>query len=1292
MDEPSLVDTILVFVGSETWAEGQVFLELHPELLSDEAIAILDALADAQENERLRKTFEYHRKLLLDCRQIGIGPAFTKLIAEAMPEAPQEYWHAIQQAETAEARHDYSGNLQNLDQALGAWEKILNHPNYHLSPLEFQLSAYNNAGGVYHKRYALSGQGIDLERCVELFRTSVRLTPNESPFLAERFNNLSVSLLDHADQSGVASDLEEALYAAQKAVDLTPADSPDFIGYLSTLGTVLYQYYVFSGNPEYLHHATAFQEQVIEEAGSASSDLPMYQFNLGLSLLVKYQSSGETSELEKAIRCLQDAAERVDPSSASYPVYLNQFGNALKLYSTLSGSTEELEKAIQILKESVIRLPPGSPDTAMIQDNLGSALGEYFAQTGNLEYLQEALNAHRIAVRLTHPDSPGMAARLNNLGSLLLEEYEATGNQKALDEAVRSLRDSVRSTWENSPDLPARINNLGNGLNLLFTRTGDSALLNESIELLKPVAASAVVNSQERPGILNSLGNSLHDRFLQTGDLEDLESAVKAHREAVTLTPLTAITYPRRMNGLGYALRSRYMVTGKLQDLEKAIAAYREAALANPATISIERVKYLNNLGNGLGDLYSRTGNLADLDEAVRVYQDALVLCPPNSPDRSILLNNLGSALRDRCAHTENMQDLEMAISSYRAAIQATPPDSPDLAIRLNNLGIALNNLFTMNRFVADLDEAIQQIRKAIQISPPNTPNLAMFFNNLGNALIDRNTVTGNAKDVKEAVDFYRKAIRSTQSASPSLPKYYNNLGIALTELHTDTGDLHFLEDAVSAFHQSWQKLDLAFAQSPVSFKLGQQGLFSGLFSLSVEAAIRLARLSRSVPLSRDASIQALLFAEGSKSRILGEVIGRRKAPAPDVIPEDWLKEERQIVNQIEALDLQESYHQFNSQVSPEPTKVEKYKELSELLDKLHSLWKQMESLGPLAANYVSIRRGDRPDWHSIRSITDRLGPETALLSQFIGTNSTFIFIVRSGMEAPQVIDAPISAWDWEDTLNRVKRDIHEYSSSSRRGETWYSRLHPLWSEVVKALDGATSLVISPHRQGHSIPWPAIPVGGTRLGHQFKLVTVPALNMLNNLLARPQISTRKAFVAADPTGDLPGAENEARQIARLFGTEPVIGHRVTRDMVEKELPTVDVAHVAAHAFFDANEPLNSGINLADGIFTAEQAMRLQLDLDLLAISACQSGVSQSLAGEELAGLSQAFLFAGSRSLLVSLWPVDDTVTSFFMNSFYEGYVREGLDKASSLQYAMKETAHRWPHPYFWAAFTLIGMV
>jgi CHAT domain-containing protein len=99
-----------------------------------------------------------------------------------------------------------------------------------------------------------------------------------------------------------------------------------------------------------------------------------------------------------------------------------------------------------------------------------------------------------------------------------------------------------------------------------------------------------------------------------------------------------------------------------------------------------------------------------------------------------------------------------------------------------------------------------------------------------------------------------------------------------------------------------------------------------------------------------------------------------------------------------------------------------------------------------------------------------------------------------------------------------------------------------------------------------------------------------------------------------------------------------------------------------------------------------------LPAELVVLSACQSGLGKETKGEGLVGLTQGFMYAGARRVVVSLWNVNDKATADLMQRFYRGMLKEKLTPSAALRKAQGEMwqQRQWQSPYYWAAFTMQG--
>ena len=184
---------------------------------------------------------------------------------------------------------------------------------------------------------------------------------------------------------------------------------------------------------------------------------------------------------------------------------------------------------------------------------------------------------------------------------------------------------------------------------------------------------------------------------------------------------------------------------------------------------------------------------------------------------------------------------------------------------------------------------------------------------------------------------------------------------------------------------------------------------------------------------------------------------------------------------------------------------------------------------------------------------------------------------------------------------------------------------------------------------------------------------------------------------------LPRTRDEVLSLADLFPPDrqkSLLGSEATEEALKLEsLKRYRRLHFATHSLIDEKSPLRSAVVLTpgdqakeDGLLEVSEISRLDIDCDLAVVSACQTGRGQLLSGEGIVGLSRAFLLAGARSVVVSLWNVSDTSTSRLMKYFYQN-LTGGLGNAAALRKAklqMLGGVKQTRHPYYWSSFVMIG--
>jgi CHAT domain-containing protein len=182
---------------------------------------------------------------------------------------------------------------------------------------------------------------------------------------------------------------------------------------------------------------------------------------------------------------------------------------------------------------------------------------------------------------------------------------------------------------------------------------------------------------------------------------------------------------------------------------------------------------------------------------------------------------------------------------------------------------------------------------------------------------------------------------------------------------------------------------------------------------------------------------------------------------------------------------------------------------------------------------------------------------------------------------------------------------------------------------------------------------------------------------------------------------------EVESIGEIMGNSKIyLAEEATEKNVKKEAYGYEFLHFSTHGLLDEKQPLYSGIVLTyddsdtdDGFLQAYEIINLDLNADLVTLSACETGLGKLRRGEGIIGLTRAFMYAGARSVLVSLWSVYDPSTTRLMITFYKD-LKKGLNHAQSLRQAklqlMQKTTEKggkeisYSHPFFWAPFVIMG--
>ena len=326
------------------------------------------------------------------------------------------------------------------------------------------------------------------------------------------------------------------------------------------------------------------------------------------------------------------------------------------------------------------------------------------------------------------------------------------------------------------------------------------------------------------------------------------------------------------------------------------------------------------------------------------------------------------------------------------------------------------------------------------------------------------------------------------------------------------------------------------------------------------------------------------------------------------------------------------------------------------------------------------------------------LGEHSALVEYFAVDDALLACVVAGGAvqtvplpaQLPQVQAAVEQLRFQIDALRHgVQRLAHRLPELQRRALAHLQRLHAaLWAPLAPLL-GERRAVVVPHGVLHYLPFAALHDGERHEVERRELCRAPSAAVLLRCLQRSTTRFERALVLGHADVRLPLVRAELRAVAARFADARLLQDGAAGADALRAAPAIDLLHIACHAHFRHDSPRFSALHLADGAFTVRDAAQLRLPCALVTLSACETGVSAVIPGDELIGLTHAFIAAGAARVLASLWTVQDEATVGFMERFYDR-LRAGLAPARALREVQLETLREQPHPYLWAAFVLHG--
>lgn len=742
---------------------------------------------------------------------------------------------------------------------------------------------------------------------------------------------------------------------------------------------------------------------------------------------------------------------------------------------------------------------------------------------------------------------------------------------------------------------------------------------------------------------------------------------------------------------------------------------YYEQAL--PLARAVEDRKTESGILGNLGVSYSQLG---EYQNAIEYFEQALVLAQEanDSLMGSGVLINLGIAyhylgqyedainyqkealgvlrdLGDQVALSKVLNNIGSAYTWQRQYIDAIPYYMEALSIReeigdLNGQCTTLMNMGILYHGLGNYEESLSYNERAL--------NICQRINNHtreATVLYEIGRTHSTLRQYEEALIFYEKALTISVEVEDLVTE--NTIHNALGYVHLYREDF---EVALIHFQKSVSITeDLRGAVSIDEWK-------TGFTAKNLQPYRGIVRALHSL----DRPDEAFHYAQRAKSRTFLDQIGNVRVDPRATDDPKLIEQEQTLLTEIRGLEAvlsgQQDFETLNTRGGgPNTLTNEQRNEVRIRLDDAYREYEHLLAQIKLSnPAYADLRTVDAS---TLITVQQTLPAETTLVEYYVVSDTQMLaFVVTPDAFHTVPLSVSVEALDQKIDWFRQFTSEEESRATAQLLYDW------LFAPVREYID-TRAVLIAPHQRLHYLPLDTLHDGERYLVETYAIGYLPSASVLRYLNAESQRrrDAEDALVLGNPenpeVSGLPGAEAEARAVAGLFGVSPYLNAEATESRLWDEITGTHYVHVAAHGAFNATAPQFSRLYLtpseagdaadedalssrADGLLETREVWNLPLeDADLVTLSACQTQLGDLSAGDELVGLSRAFIYAGTPSLVASLWSVEDRSTAYLMERFY-GYLQDGMSKGEALRQAKLDTMAEYPSPYHWAAFTLIG--
>ncbi len=725
------------------------------------------------------------------------------------------------------------------------------------------------------------------------------------------------------------------------------------------------------------------------------------------------------------------------------------------------------------------------------------------------------------------------------------------------------------------------------------------------------------------------------------------------------------------LNGEASALNNLGLAYNSLGQYQKAIDFYQQSlAIKKQIGDQNGEARSLNNLGStydGLGqyqkaiDFYQqslaikkqigdRNGeatslsnlgiaykSLGQYQKAIDFYQQSLAINKQigDQNGEAVSLNNLGEAYRNLGQHQKAIDFYQQSL-----AINKQIGDRNGEATSLNNLGFAYDSLGQYQKAI-NLYQQSLTIKK--QIGERNGE--AKSLNNLGSAY-------NNLGQYQKAIDFYQQslAIKKQIGDRNGEARSLNNMGFALNKINQPEISILFYKQSVNLYE--------AIRKDIKGLRKEEQQSYITSIAYSY-------RNLADILIKQDRVVEALQILDLLKVQELEDYFKNIKGSDRSAQGVRLLEPEKAIRDKLLAVSFENS-PEINSQLANKIQQLPK-SEINKVPDYLQKIPQGTALLYPLIL-------GDRLE-------IILFSPNTIPISRTVKISQKELETLVTDFKAA--------------LLDKGSEDYKEPAA-----QLYKLLIKPIEAELIQAK--ATTILYAPDGILRYIPIAALYDGKQWLAEKYRISNLIAYSLFD---FAPKLKTQPNILAGAFGGKagekkygengLPATLKEVEEIANSFTNSVTLTeNNFSRQAIESQFKNHNILHLATHASFNTGAPENSFIIFGNGDkIRLNEISEWQIpNIDLIMLSACETGVGKLGDGVEILGFGYQVQKAGAKNAIASLWKVDDAGTQSLMAAFYDELKKGDVTSTEALHRAQVSLikSPKYNHPNYWSAFFAIG--